>query len=418
MQPDELNGSLVMRNATEADIPALLEHFRIVHGEGVLDEMEAMLKHYPRFSWDNSFIIEDSESRAVVSCIILLQNAWVLDDIEFSSVEMEAVGTLEAYRYRGLIRLLNKPFENQAAQLQPAIQAIAGIPYFYRNFGYVYAASLGGGYSVNPALIPKLKGTEAEPVTFQPVDSQNFKDFLRFRGEYVPSGTWTRSIRPEDSDYLIFDASSHKQEAFFFYLVKEKGKTVGVFFLARWENRIDIAELYLNDHQHADAVMRFALTKAQEWNGIPVRVTPPNQVSLREHIAARTQTRTVQRYAWYVKIPSISRFIMILNPLFKKRLQNTEFEKFTGDLNLTTYKEGLTLSFERGVFKEIRENQEKDLANYHMRIPMDSLTRLLMGYESLDELMEHEPDVSCAAIMRPLVRLLFPRLEAMVDPFY
>jgi hypothetical protein len=41
-----------------------------------------------------------------------------------------------------------------------------------------------------------------------------------------------------------------------------------------------------------------------------------------------------------------------------------------------------------------------------------------MGYETLDELASHEPDVMSAASMRPILRLLFPKLGASVNPFY
>ncbi len=418
MKTQDLGDGLVMRNANKEDVPALLEHFRIVHGEGVVDQLRAMLTRYPRFSWEDSFIIENPDTGEVVSCIILLQNAWSLDDILVPSVEMEAVGTLKSYRYRGHIRLLNDEYERRTTQHHPVIQTIAGIPNFYRNFGYEYAARLGGGYPVSPSLVPKLSTDEKEPVTFKVVNPRNFKEFLGFREKYLPRRTWIRKLRPEDAGYLIYETTSKEQEAFYFYLVKEKTKTVGAFYLARWEHRLDLVELYWDSHQHVDAVLRFVLERAQEWNGIPVRVIPPNQKRIREYVSARTQVIEIGRYAWYVKIPSITRFIETISPLFSDRLKETEFQNFTGDLTITTYKEGYALSLENGVFKEITEREEKDPGDYHLRIPLRPLTRLLMGYETLDDLISHEPDVQCAATFRPLVRVLFPHLEAIVDPYY
>lgn len=418
MKPEFLGDGLVMRNATREDIPALLEHFRAVHGEGVIDQLRAMLENYPRFSWEDSFIIANPKSGEVVSCVILLQNVWSLDGIDFPTVEMEAVGTLDSHRYKGHIRLLNEEFEKRAAQHHPVIQTIAGIPHFYRNFGYEYAAHLGGGYPVNPSLLPRLQDGEKEPVTFKLVTTRNFKEFLRFRENHLPWRTWIRKIRPEDARYLIYTSTGPEQEAFYFYLVKEKTKTVGVFFLARWENRLDIVELYLENHNHVDTVLRFAEIKAQDWNGIPVRVVPPNQKQIREFVSSRTQARVPGRYAWYVKILSIPRFVETLSPLFSDRLRNSEFLVFTGDLTITDYKQGYSLSFENGVFKGISEKSERDPGDYHLRIPQGPMTRLFMGYETLDELASHEPDVICVPAMRHLVRVLFPKLEAAVDPFY
>jgi N-acetylglutamate synthase-like GNAT family acetyltransferase len=418
MKPEYLDDGLVMRNASKEDVPALLEHFRTVHGEGVVDQLRVLLERYPRFSWEDSFIIENPNSGKVVSCVILLQNAWTLDGVQVPSVEMEAVGTLSSYRNRGHIRLLNEKFEERAAQHHPVIMTIAGIPNFYRNFGYEYAAYMEGGYTVNPKLIPKLPDGEEEPVTFRIVTPQNFKQFLKYREMYLPRRTWIREIQPENAAYLIYETTSPEQEAFYFYLVKEKAKTVGVFYLARWESKLDIVELYLDNHEHMDAVIRFALARAQEWNDIPVRVSPPNQSRIREFASARTQAKETAAYAWYVKIPSIARFIETISPLFSDRLGNTEFEDFTGDLTIMTYKDGFSLSFENGVFKGVSEKEERDPGDFHLRIPAAFLTRLLMGYETLDELMTHEPDVQCAAIMRPFVRVLFPKLHARIHPYY
>lgn len=418
MKPVYIDDGLVIRNASRKDIPALLEHFKAVHGEGVTDQLRVLLERYPRFSWEDSFIVENPNSGEVVSCVILLQNAWALDGVQVPSVEMEAVGTLSSYRNRGHIRLLNEKFEERAAQHHPVIMTIAGIPNFYRNFGYEYAAYMEGGYTVNPNLIPKLPHGEDEPVTFKMVTARNFNQFLKYREMYLPRRTWIREIQPENADYLIYETTSPEQEAFYFYLVKEKAKTVGVFYLARWESKLDIVELYLDNHKHVDAVLRFALARAQEWNDIPVRVSPPNQSRIREYASARTQAQETAAYAWYVKIPSVSRFIETISPLFSDRLRNTEFEDFTGDLTIMTYKEGFSLSFENGVFKGVSEKGEKDPGDYHLRIPDAFLTRLLMGYETLDELMTHEPDVQCAANMRPIARVLFPKIHARIHPYY
>jgi len=422
MKPQNLGDGLVMRNATAEDIPALLEHFGIVHGRQITDEMRALLEHYPRRSWEDVFVIVKPESGEVVSCVMLQQNAWTLGGIEFPTVEMEAVGTLEAYRHRGHMRLINDEYERRVSEIQPVFQAIAGIPNFYRNFGYEFAAALGGGYPVTPGFIPRLVKGEQEPVTFEEVDRKNFRKFLRYRetkiSAMIQNTTWQRLIHPEDSAYLLYEPTSDEQEAFFFYLVKKQEKTVGVFYMSRWENRLDVVELYLDTYTHVDAVLRFAQAKAQEWGGLPVRVIPPNQAQVREYVRARFGAKTINRYAWYIKIPSIPRFIETIAPLLSDRLKQTEFHDFTGELKVTDYKEGFTLTFTDGEFGGIVENEDKDPGKYNLRIPGGALTRLLMGYETFDSLASHEPDVECSAVMQPIVRALFPPLEANVDPFF
>jgi predicted acetyltransferase len=420
MNPQEIGNGLVMRNACAEDFPSLLEHFSIVHGHAIVDEFKALLEYHPRFSWEDSFIITRQDSREVISCVILLQNTWSLAGITFPTVEMGAVGTLESYRNRGHMWRLNEEFEKRVAEIQPAFQAIAGIPYFYRNFGYEYAAKLGGGYPVSPSLVPKLSESEEEPLTFEEVGMNNFEEFLNFRNKYLSSeawrNTWHRELLPEHSGYLLFKPLSGESECFLYYLVKDAGKTVGVFYLSHYESLIDIAELYLDSYKSVDAVLRFALAKSEEWRGLPLRVVPPNQSQVREYIRMRSSVDAIRRYAWYIKIPSIPRFIRVIAPLLAARLKNTEFRTFSGELKITDYKYGYTLSFEKGKLRGVTNNEEREPRKYDLRMSRGALTRLLMGYESFDFLSLHEPDAICSVVMRPLVRALFPLLEANVDP--
>ncbi|MBE0526161.1 MAG: GNAT family N-acetyltransferase, partial [Candidatus Thorarchaeota archaeon] len=194
MKPQDLGDGLVMRNACAEDLPAILEHYRIVHGVGVIDGMRAIFEKHPRFSWEDCFVIVKQDSGEVISTLLLMQGSWSIEGVQVPAVEMEAVGTLEAYRYRGHMTLLNDAFEKRATKLQPVIQTIAGIPNIYRNFGYEYAAPLGGGYPASPNLIPKLPEGEVEPVTIEEVDVKNFNEFLIYREKHLPSRTWYRTI--------------------------------------------------------------------------------------------------------------------------------------------------------------------------------------------------------------------------------
>jgi hypothetical protein len=99
-------------------------------------------------------------------------------------------------------------------------------------------------------------------------------------------------------------------------------------------------------------------------------------------------------------------------------MRESEFQDFTGELTFTDYRQGYSLSIEKGEFTGVAEKTEKNPNEYNLRLPKAALIRLLMGYRTLDELASQEPDVMCAATKKPLVRVLFPRLNASVNPFY
>ncbi len=407
-----------MRTAQADDVPAIIEHVMAVHGEEVVNGVRAMYAHHPRKSWEDCFLIVDERSGTVVSSLILLPGSWMLDGVEVPVAQMEAVGTLKEYRNRGLIHKLNVEFEKRIEAHGSVVQVIAGIPNFYRSFGYEYGADLGGGFPVAPSLVPKLPEGEDEPVEIEAVDQKGLKGYLAYREQAMPPGTWVKAIKPADFKYYNFDAPNPKTEGWFFHVVRENSKIVGIFILSRWESRLDIIDLYLDSFSHVDSVLRFALSKSEEYGGHTVRVAPPNQSQIWEFVQARTGTALRHRYSWYVKIPSVERFLQAIAPVLRKRLCGSDYKDFVGELKVTDYKQGLAIQIDKCNITEIREMAEKDPGGYDLRLPHGALTRLVMGYETIDELQSHEPDTICRASMLPLVRALFPKLRATVDPFY
>ena len=418
MKPKTLEDGLVLRNAGPEDVPAIVTHVQTVHGEEVVGGVKAMYRSHPRMSWEDTFVIVDDESGVIVSSLVLLPGTWLLDGASVPIVQMEAVGTLKEYRYRGLINLLNSEFETRVKELQPALQVIAGIPYFYKNFGYEYASPLGGAYPITPGFIPKLPPEEEEQATFVEVDSSSIEEYLSFRRAHLPRGVWLKDIRPEDLGYYSFESPQAGTEAWYFYLMKLEGKTVGIFILSRWEQRLDIIDLYLDGHLHLPSVLRFAQEAADGWGGLPLRVVPPNQPAVREYVRIIAASELRQRYAWYVKITSLDAFFEAIAPVLSARLERSDYRHFTGDLKVTDYRRGFSLSFSDGKYAGMASMSERDPGGYDLALSPGSLTRLLMGSETFDELWSHEPDVRCRASIMPLVRVLFPKVGATVDPFY
>ena len=69
----------------------------------------------------------------------------------------EYVATLPEYRNRGLIRTLLEMIHARSAERGDLVQAITGIRYYYRQFGYEYALDLGGARRIYVPAIPAMK---------------------------------------------------------------------------------------------------------------------------------------------------------------------------------------------------------------------------------------------------------------------
>src|SRR6266567_2161208 len=114
-------------------------------------------------------VIEDTsrEGNPVVACTCLWKHTWTYEGIPFRVGRPEMVATDDRYRNRGLIRALFEMVHERSEAEGDLTQAITGIPYFYRQFGYEYALDLEGGHRTPISLIPKAKEGELEAFTLR-----------------------------------------------------------------------------------------------------------------------------------------------------------------------------------------------------------------------------------------------------------
>lgn len=414
----ELDDGLVLRTATNEDLRAIWEQILVVHDDGAVRLTESIYKRMADFKLDDSFIVVDKNGGKVVSHIILLPVTWKIDGVEVPAAQMEIVGTRKEYRNRGLIRQLNDVYEERALQRGAVIWVIAGIPYFYRMLGYAYAASLGGSLVLPLELVPRLRDGEKEPVSVMRVTRKNLDQFLGFRDKHAPRHTWYRKFTPVEYDYLDHGDVSLNCYAYNFFVLREAGTVVGTFSLRCDEGVLNLAELCLENPQYTSSVLRYVKLRASELGGIGIRVVPSGQEAVREITMSIARNRFPRAYAWYVKIPSIERFLQTMGPVLTNRLKGTEYGDFNGSLVVSSYGALYCLQFKDGVFQNATQGTDEGAGQSDAAFPPDALTRLLMGYESLDEMQLHEPDVSCSASVKPLVRTLFPKVAANIEPEY
>ena len=90
-------------------------------------------------------IVEEAATGRIVSSMNLISQTWTYDGIPFGVGRPELVGTEPEYRKRGLVRTQFEVVHALSAERGEMVQAITGIPYYYRQFGYEMAMGLGGG---------------------------------------------------------------------------------------------------------------------------------------------------------------------------------------------------------------------------------------------------------------------------------
>lgn len=173
----DLGNGLILRRSTPADTEKLVEFNSKIHSDlgsetpdtrvGVWTR-DLMTKVHPTFHPEDFTIVEDTADGKIVSSLNLISQTWTYGGIPFSVGRPELVGTLPEYRNRGLVRAQFEVIHQWSAERGEKVQAITGIPYYYRIFGYEMGLELQGGRAGYLAHIPRLKDGETEPYHIRP----------------------------------------------------------------------------------------------------------------------------------------------------------------------------------------------------------------------------------------------------------
>ncbi len=150
----DLGGGLVLRRGVPADGQQLSTFNARLHMEDDADKPDErinqwthdlMVRPHPTTSAADFTIVEDLNTKQIVSTLVLISQTWSFAGIEFKVGRPELGGTVSAYRERGLVRAQIDAIHEWSCERGELVQAITGIPYYYRQFGYEMGMELGGG---------------------------------------------------------------------------------------------------------------------------------------------------------------------------------------------------------------------------------------------------------------------------------
>lgn len=438
----DLGGGLVLRRSTTGDAKALEKFNAEIHGNletGTPDTRvgvwtrDLLEKPHPTFDQADFTIIEDTSTGKIVSSLNLISQIWSYEGIEFKVGRPELVGTHPDYRNRGLVRSQFNAIHEWSAARGEMVQAITGIPYFYRLFGYEMALDLGGGRLGYLPQVPKLKKDEEEPYSVR----QAGLDDIPFISQLYKQGcerSLVSCVYDEGLWRYELEGKSPGSVNRSVLCVIENAQSESVGFLAHppynWANGVTmiITVLELKSGVSwaavAPSLVRYLRAKGEEnaekegketfgafgfWLG---QQHPIYQV-LEDRLP-----RVRKPYAWYLRVPDLPGFLHQITPVLERRLSESTMAGHTGELRITFYSNGLKFTFEEGKLKQIGSWSPEPTGNSgNAGFPGLSFLQLLFGYRSLDELDYAFPDCwweddeACA-----LLNALFPKRPSNIWP--
>lgn len=434
----DLGDGLLLRRSTPLDAEALAAFNARIHSNagpehpnvGVAAWTQDLLQgDHPSFSVDDFTIVEEARTGAIVSSMTLISQTWAYDGIAFGVGRPELVGTSPEYRQRGLVRAQFEVIHQWSAARAELVQAITGIPWYYRQFGYEMALNLGGGRVGYRPHIPLLKDNETEPYRVRPVTAADLPCIAQIIEQ---ANARYRVTCVRDAALWHYEAFGKREQnntrAVLCLIDAADGESVGVLaHPGRLFGPTQVAWVYelkpgISWAAVTPSVIRYLHTVGEAHAtrdqgtcgafGFWLGRTHPVYEAIPERLPG-----TPRLYAWYLRVPDLPGFIRHVAPALERRLAASVVVGYTGELKLSFYRSGLRLAFHQGglcaseVWKPTPD--ERGAAAF----PDLTFLQLLFGYRTLEELRYAFADCWVANdATQAVLEALFPRQDSDVWP--
>jgi Acetyltransferase (GNAT) domain len=424
----DLGNGLILRRSSPEDADALAEFNRAIHSDNEPDgECLAAWTHdllsgqHPTFSPNDFTIVEEVAAGRIVSTLNLISQTWSYEGINFGVGRPELVGTLPQFRNRGLVRLQFEEIHKWSTERGETVQAITGIPFYYRQFGYEMALDLDGRRFGYEAQVPKLKEGETESYIIRAAQESDMPFIEKLYEQTKKRSMIACERTPEIFRYELMGRSENNN-CWRSCVVEDKaGEQVGYFRHPGYVRHNSMTAAWYEVKPGTSwlgvtpSVVRYLWAKGQEYSkrdgddcnsfGFVLGASHPAYEALGSRLL-----RIRDPYAWYLRVPDLRGFLDHIKPVLEKRLAESIAAGHSREIRISFYRTGLRIMIEHGKITTIgawkpTASEEGDVA-----FPDLTFLQLLFGYRRFEELEYIFADCWCDSDnVRVLLNILFPK---------
>lgn len=434
----DLGDGLILRHASAEDADALADINSRMHSDDGPDKpnlgigawiQDLVAKPHPTLKASDFTIVEETATRKIVSTLCLIPQTWTYDGIEFGVGRPELVCTLPEFRRRGLIRVQMEEVHKWSTERGHLVQAITGIPYYYRQFGYDMALNLSGARRGFEPHVSALKEGETEPFTMRPAGEKDvdfiLKTYEAHEGKYSISCKRT----PEIVRYEIIGKSALNINRYEKMIVENaQGERVGFFEHSTdlWFGGVACVYFALVEGVSwlavSPSVVRYLWKKGGEFAERDKTARTSFSFNLGEqhpvYEVLEDKLPVVRKpYAFYVRVPDLPAFLNHIKPALEKRLAESVAVGYTGTLRVGFHNDGFRMVFENGKITLIEAIKHSSNEDVDIAFPDLAFLHVLFGHRSFDELCHAFADCYVQDYRaRVVLNSLFPKRPSFVSP--
>ncbi len=427
-----LGDSLILRFATVDDIEALAQFNGRIHGGDHFNSFVAQWTRefaspsHPTCGPDNVTLVEDTQTKQIVSSMCLIPQTWTYDGIPFPVGRPEAVGTDPAYRRRGLIRAQFDVLHAKSDAAGHLAQGITGIPWYYRQFGYEYAIDLDGGRCVYPSLITPLKDGETEVYQFRLATLDDLPLVMELYDRDCARSLVACPRSAAEWKRSMFDVSPQSATYRALHIIEtSEGCPIGVIRTSRelsWRGMFPVRMFSVIEGQSLRALLPAALrwlrTEAELVASAQQKPLPPLHFELGEQhpffeAAPEAFHKIIPSYAWYIRVADVPKFLNHIAPILEQRLAQSALGGYSGEIKVTECVRGFKLNIKQG---RISAEPWMPDDNANAMFAPYTFLQLLFGRRTLSDLRYMYPDCWAEDEAAIVFETLFPRRHSNVIP--
>jgi hypothetical protein len=437
--PIGLGDGLILRRGAAADADRLAAFNLRIHSDNPAEPQmgldfwtrDLLSGRHPTICPEDFTVVEDMASGQVVSTLCLIPQTWSYEGIPLAVGRPELVGTDPDFRNRGLVRRQFEVIHAWSQARGELMQAITGIPYYYRQFGYEMGLELGGMHSgYLSSAVKDLAEGEVEAVVFRPAGEADLawiaECYRRGYQRYPLSAVRDEALWR----YELIGRNPRNENGICFFIIQTaEGKQIGFLGVPsepRYGGKVIACTLLemesgVNWQQIAPGLLRFlraegekvatTLNRTCEQVGFSLGSSHPVYEVLKDKLPLERKP-----YAYYVRVPDLATFLLHIAPGLDKRLGASVVAGFEGELRFSFYKRGLRLKFVQGHLDAVEEYRPTSWSDADAAFPDQVFLQLLFGYRSLDELCYAFADCWVNGQARLVLDTLFPKKPSLVWP--
>lgn len=434
----DLGGGLIMRRSSTADADALADFCGRIHSDAGYDQpdlyiaawtRDLLTRPHPTFNPDDFTVVEEAATGRIVSTLNWISQTWSYEGIQFGVGRPELVGTLPEFRNHGLVRLQFDEVHQWSVERGEQVQAITGIPFYYRQFGYEMAIDLDGRRNGYEAHVPKLKEGEPEPYYVRVATEADATVIAEIYNEIRKRCMIVCERTPELFSYDISRQDIDGAYVMTRMIEDRHGNIVGSLKHVSHVSNSSLNMFYYELRPEVSwldvtpSVIRYLWKTGQEYAQRDGKTFTSFGFALGEqhpaYDAIKDRLPDVRgSYAWYIRVPDLPGFLNHIKPVLEKRLADSIARSYSREIKISFYRTGLRLVIEQGRITTIEPwKPNPDTDGGHIAFPNLTFLQMVFGYRSYEELHYAFPDCWCDSHeVHVLLTALFPKKTSNIYP--